>query len=428
MPKISPSLITLRSVVPVLAFSLLPVLLAGAPATTQKTSSASRPALPSPLIEASWKRLPNLPQGIVWPAVGIIDGTFVSVTGWCTGEKVEEKPGVYPRKFYKDTLAFNLENPESGWSRLPDFPGTPRIGAIHATVGNRLYLWGGASYTAPYCHKDGWVLEKNGNTWSWRRLAPLPHSLAFAAGCAIGSKIYAVGGADYTRKQYLTAADRDGVALNIGKRVLVFDTENPSAGWKELSPCPGTVRYNAALAAVDGKLYLMGGATGADSPNNKSNTVVDNWRYDPSTNAWTRLADTPVAIRNFSSGEIVYKDRYVLLPGGARFPGSNVQYPDGRIAKLFGKAKMTYTKTLRKDWKGRAQRYVSHVLVYDTQTGAFGEATMLPFNISTPRFVVRGDRLWLISGETGGLIMDGEYYGNNPDFFLEGILQLTTPN
>lgn len=409
-----------------LIFGFLIVLLAVVhpPAYAQQAGATLRPDLPL-LIEVSWKRLPNTPKGIRSPAIGIIGDVFISVGGFCSGEKVPEKGNVYPRGFFKDTFAFTLNPPGKSWVRLADFPDDARMGALHASVNNRLYVWGGLSYTAPYCYTGGHVLEKTGAKWIWNLLPPLPHPLGYSASCVIGAKIYAAGGCDYDRKRFLTAADRSGKVANPGKRLLVFDTENPRAGWKELSSCPGTGRYNAALAAVDGKLYLMGGATGVDSPNSKVNTVVDNWCYDPSTDQWARLADTPIANGNFPAGEIVYKNRYILLIGGTQYP--DVQYLDGRIekSKSFGQSKMFYRKYMRqgKD-KGKSQRYVSEIFVYDTKTGVFGEATMLPFNVNMPKFIIRGDKLWLISGETGGLTMDGEYYGHNPDFFLEGTLQL----
>ncbi|MFA5687976.1 MAG: hypothetical protein WC959_02315 [Kiritimatiellales bacterium] len=389
----------------------------------------TRPELPE-WIDATWKRFPNTPRGIQWPAVGMIDNTFISAGGWCSGEEVASKPGIYPRGFFNDVFAMDVTAPDKGWSRLPDFPGEARMGTACVTVNNKLYVWGGLSYTAPYCYTDGYVLSKETGSWKWTTLPPLPHALVFPGNCALGGKIYLIGGSDYDRTGYFSANSRDGTVPGIGQRLLVFDTENPAQGWKELSACPGTVRFNTAAAAVNGKLYVFGGATGIDSPNAKVNTVVDNWRYDPAENRWECLPYLPIASGNFPAGEIVYKNRYILLVGGVQYP--NIQYPNGWTEKSlsFGLAKMFYPQYVREGeaWSGKNQRYVSDIFVYDTVNNSFGEATMLPFNNNMTKFIVRGDNIYLISGETGGLFFDDEYYGHHPDFFLEGTLQMKPEN
>jgi hypothetical protein len=40
--------------------------------------------------------------------------------------------------------------------------------------------------------------------------------------------------------------------------------------------------------------------------------------------------------------------------------------------------------------------------------------------------VVRGDRIYLIGGETGGGTVDGEYFGHHPELVLVG--QIGFPN
>ena len=97
------------------------------------------------------------------------------------------------------------------------------------------------------------------------------------------------GGADYDEKQFYTATDRSGSIKRLGSRLLVIDTKNLAAGWKRLPECPGTPRWVAAMAAVGGQIYLIGGATG-DVPNVGYCTVVDNWRFDPASNQWSRPA------------------------------------------------------------------------------------------------------------------------------------------
>ena len=59
------------------------------------------------------------------------------------------------------------------------------------------------------------------------------------------------------------------------------------------------------MSSVGGYLYLIGGMTFAPNPKKpgytSSMTLVDNWKYDPVKQKWTRLADFPIASCNFQT-------------------------------------------------------------------------------------------------------------------------------
>jgi N-acetylneuraminic acid mutarotase len=165
------------------------------------------------------------------------------------------------------------------------------------------------------------------------------------------------------------------------------------------------------MAAVGGKLYLIGGAAGQDNPTGAYCTVVDNWSYDPTTDKWQRLPDTPIATGNFPAGAIVYHDRYILLPGGFQY--RNVLNPDGTTRSSFGKVTKHYPE---KD-------YCSDVLVFDTRTKTFGRGTPLPLNNNLPMAVLRGEVLHLVGGETGGAVIDGVPFAHHPDLYLIGKIR-----
>lgn len=90
---------------------------------------------------------------------------------------------------------------------------------------------------------------------------------------------------------------------------------------------PGPPRANAALSTVNGSLFVMGGMTFAPvKPQQGSHsatamTLVDNWRYDPHTAQWSRLADLPVASGNFQTNGpmTAFRDRYIVLIGGYQY-------------------------------------------------------------------------------------------------------------
>lgn len=361
------------------------------------------------LLKIDWKVGPSLPQGFQDSDGGIIDDTLITTCGFCSGQSgIQGKDGKYPRNFLNKTWGLNLESPKDGWKSLPDFPGSTRQENAAIVVDNQLYSWGGFSYHDEYCYEDGYVLSHSGDQWTWKQLPDLPWRISTGGICAIGSKIYIMGGADYDKEQFYTNADRTGKTKRIGARMLVFDTRNPGAGWKELKECPGTPRWVHAVTAVNGQVYVIGGGTGGDNPTGSYCTVVDNWRYDPAKDQWHRLKDLPISSGNFPSGSIVYDNRYIVLIGGYQYP--NVLHPDGSVGKPYGKPFQHYTD----------KSYYSDVFVYDTKTDTFGQATPLPLNNNLPMTVINGDTIHLIGGETNGAVIEAEHFGHHPDLYLVG--------
>lgn len=385
-----------------------------------------------PMLSIEWKRGPNLPQGFQDSDGGVVGKTLVTACGFCQGSDMWAnrkeidalKPGRHPRGFLKKVWGLDLDHSSSGWTDLPDFPGTARQENFAIVVDEQLYCWGGFSYTGPFCYNDGYRLSKRDGVWTWDPLPSLPSPVGSSGICAIGSTIYVCGGADYDEQHFYTATDRVGTNKRLGARLLAIDTKNLAAGWQSLPQCPGTPRWVAAMAAVRGRAYLIGGATGdiqRDGPvgdvaeGNKSGgagycSVADNWMFDPSANRWTRLRDLPISSGNFPGGAIVYRDRYILLVGGAQY--EKIANPDGTLRDKYG---------IPSRFDGNM--FCNGVLVYDTETGLFGTADHLPLNNCLPMTVVEGDKAYLIGGEIGGAVVEGERYAHHPDLLLVGTIR-----
>jgi len=359
------------------------------------------------VLSITWSRGPDLPQGFQDSNGGIVGGALVSACGFCAGRDNDRKPGKYPRGFLKKVWALDLENESKGWAELPEFPGAARQGLLAAAVGGAIYFWGGFSYSEPYTYSDGYRLERKGDAWTWTPLPPLPWPICGGMCCAIGSRIYMLGGADYDSEAFYTNADRHGGNPRLGARLIVFDTKQPEAGWKTLAECPGTPRWVAAMAAVNGKIYIIGGATGSPYC-----TVVDNWVYEPAGNAWSRLRDLPVASGNFPAGSIVFQERYILLCGGFQY--AKVANPDGTTREPYGTPHRFQDKG----------DYFNDVFVYDTRTGLFSRADSMPLNNNLSMMLVHDDRVYTIGGETGGAMIDGVFYGHHPELLLEGRIRI----
>jgi len=334
------------------------------------------------MLKITWKKGPDLPQGVQDSGAGIIGRTLISVGGFASGQKdVPGKPDKYPRGFLKKAWGLDLSNLGARWRDLPELPATARQGMVCIVVSMRLYCWGGISYTDPFTYKDGYRLSKQAEQWVWEPLPDLARPGVWPGICAIGSKIYVLGGADYDSNGKLyTHADRAANNRRLGAQLLMIDTADLKSGWRRLADCPGTPRMTPAMATVAGRIFVIGGAAGNDNPSGAYATVVDNWRYDPVRDQWERLRDLPVASGNFTSGQIVYKERYILLIGGYQYP--MVENPDGSLRKPYGIPYKHY----------KDNPYFSDVWAYDIQTGLFGTADPLPLNNNTPITVVDDSR------------------------------------
>jgi hypothetical protein len=119
----------------------------------------------------------------------------------------------------------------------------------------------------------------------------------------------------------------------------------------------------------------------------------------------------PVSSGNFPhSTNLVYKDRYIILPGGHQY--DYVINPDGTVREKYGTASRANAKSgLHND-----------VFVFDAATNRFGTADSLPIDNNLPMTVVDGDEIFLLGGETGGGLVESVYYGHHPELFLRGTI------
>ena len=378
----------------------------------------SQEVLPQ-IFEIQWSAAPPMPQGMQDNDGGVIDNFLVMAVGFCHGQGNEQKPGVYPRGFLKKTWALNLDNEAEGWIDLSDFPGAARQETVGMSVNNEIYLWGGFSYTDPFCYSDGYKLSHRDGQWQWSPLPDLLRPVSVGSVTAVGSKIYLIGGMDYDAREYYVSTDRTGEVKRFGARIYVFDTASPDDGWSELTPCPGTPRMMSAVASFDQQIYVIGGY--AVDENGGRHSVVDSWRYDPQADTWHRLRDLPVAVAGFSTGTIAYRDRYILLATG--YPQPTIMDSDGTIRPSYGEP----SKIDRSKWPGEGLNgsiYENHVWVYDTKRNLYGTATYLPFDDHAQTVHIIGDTMYMFPGETGGFYWEDEFFGHAPEFVLKGKIRV----
>ena len=139
--------------------------------------------------------------------------------------------------------------PTSPWKKGAPFP-EPDEELYGVTANGKLYViggWGdGKARGANY--------EYDPATDRWTKKQPMPRPAHHAALAAVNGKIYVFGG--------FVAPATTAIPLGAAWEPIADAYEfNPATdSWKPLAPLPGA-RGAAIAAAVDGKIYVIGGAT-----------------------------------------------------------------------------------------------------------------------------------------------------------------------
>lgn len=122
---------------------------------------------------------------------------------------------------------------------------------------------------------------------NWVSKAPLPlgHHSGSAVTCS--GEIYSVGG-------------QKKVGSSWEKSKMLFDFDPAQNNWTQKSDMP-TARFNLATAAIDGKIYALGG----------DSYLNNNEMYDPTTEVWTSLTPMPTG-RQHVKGTAVGGKLYII--------------------------------------------------------------------------------------------------------------------
>jgi len=196
--------------------------------------------------------------------------------------------------------------PTSPWKKGAPFPeadeelyGVPLNGKLYVIGG-----WGdGKARGANY--------EYDAATDRWTKKAPMPRPAHHAALAAVNGRIYVFGG--------FVAPATTAIPLGAAWEPIADAWEfNPATdSWKPIAPLPDK-RGSAIAAAVDGKIYVIGGATtmeGAKEPFftafGPARVLGTNQVYDPATNKWETR--NPMSVpRNHAFGGVVNGKIYVI--------------------------------------------------------------------------------------------------------------------
>ena len=184
------------------------------------------------------------------------------------------------------------------WAAVAPLPDTPDGGYDHVAVATStnglIYALGGGANTNE-------MEEYNPTTNAWSVVASSPQHSGSAA-TALNGLIYAISGAPSGE----------------------VDTYNPATNvWTVVAPQPGIHRGGAAVAGIDGRIYVLGGIAwngGTDvngNPTGNPSNEVDT--YNPTTNSWTVLANLPTA-RNAPAAAVGLDGRIYAIGGYSALP------------------------------------------------------------------------------------------------------------
>jgi len=249
----------------------------------------------------AFRVLANLPAPRHHITLSTLGGLIYAVGGFS---------GAFPN-WKPEASVYSYDFMTARWSALSDLP-VPRGEHVAAAVDGRIYVIGGrvggtASAATYQEHRDTSRVDIfDPATGKWSRGTDAPTARNSAASAVIDGRIYVVGG-----RQYL--AQPNGKAVNVNVASLeVFD---PMTGlWSVMAPMPQAAGGLAA-AAVDGKLYVVGGEQWA--PTKK--VFAEGWVYDPAADKWDAMPDLNVPRHGLAAAAI--EGRFFAL-GGATETGA----------------------------------------------------------------------------------------------------------
>ena len=240
----------------------------------------------------------------------------------------------------------------------------------------------------------------------WEVISQLPTKRSAFSTAVVDGKIYLIGG--FLRE------NRNGGPLGLST-VEVYDTKNNS--WQRLTDMP-TPRLLSGTAAVDGKIYVVGGFSwiGIPGVDIKMLKVVE--VYDPQTDTWSRKQDMSTPRRQFGTGVV---DGKIYAIGG-----ENVFEEPQRLNQMevYNPVSDTWAKradmpTRRHDVKAAVVRDTIYVIggagwprvgwgpvlatieAYHPKTNRWRKKSDMPNLVAGFSTVIVDDKIYLIGGHGG---------------------------
>src|SRR6188474_2673667 len=212
------------------------------------------------------------------------------------------------------------------WTKKQPMPRAAHHAALTAANG-KIYVMGGFVAPTETALPLGAAWQPIDNAWqydpatdSWKSLPPVPTKRGSAVAAEVGGKIYTIGGATTMEGRVLNDSNgrlesKDAFFTAFGpSRVLsVNEVYDPATNKWETRKSMSVSRNHAFSAAVNGKIYVIGGRTGQGFILTATNTDVVE-EYDPLSDSWNAPKERMPTAR---SGGVTGTDgRRIYVAGG----------------------------------------------------------------------------------------------------------------
>ena len=220
--------------------------------------------------------------------------------GTAVGDRLYVLGGFVTTSIHASTSAAAYEPVTDTWHDLAPMP-QPVTHAPAVADGPRIWLLGGlvGHHPGP-ATRDVWVYDTEADAWTAG--PPLPAARGAGAAALLGRTIHFFGGAERAS---------DGTTLVDRADHWALDLDAVEAGWQPRAPLPDP-RNHLGGAALDGRVYAVGGQHGGNDTTGNSATVSV---YDPGADTWTAGTPLPEARGHITSSLAVDGGR-LLMAGG----------------------------------------------------------------------------------------------------------------
>ena len=213
------------------------------------------------------------------------------------------------------------------WTKKQPMP-KPAHHAALAAANGKIYVMGGFVAPSETALPLGAAWQPIDNAWqydpvtdSWKSLPPVPTKRGSAVAVEAGGKIYTIGGAttmegrvlDDSIGRLFDSKDPFFTAFGPSRVLSVNEVYDPATNkWETRKPM-SVPRNHAFSAAVNGKIYVIGGRTGQAFILTATNTDVVE-EYDPLSDTWNAPKERMPTAR--SGGVSGTDGRLIYVAGG----------------------------------------------------------------------------------------------------------------
>ncbi|WP_192894319.1 N-acetylneuraminate epimerase [Rodentibacter pneumotropicus] len=180
-----------------------------------------------------------------------------------------------------------------------------------------------------------------------------------------------------------------------GDKFYSLNLKDPTAQWQEIASFPGGERNQPVAAAVDGKLYVLGGLQ--KNEKGELQLVNDAYQYNPTDNTWMKLPTRSPRGLIGSSGASHGDKIYII--GGSNLSIFNGFFQDTVAA---GEDKMKKDNITAAYFNQRPEDYffTTELLSYEPSTNKWRNEGQVPFSgRAGAAFTIQNNDLMVVNGE-----------------------------